>query len=91
MIIKIGKSYKTPVHRTISTLYCLGDTVFGFLTWSNTHSTHLLYQFTFVEAFPQQLFLNDTCVGSIRVSNLFLHKKHNHIINNWAPHKKSHI
>lgn len=50
---------------------------FNEVTHTHTNSTHLLYKFTFVEAFPQQLLLDDTCVSSIRVSNLFLHKKHN--------------
>jgi len=41
----------------------------------NMRATHLLYKFTFVESFPQQLFLDDTGISSIRVSDLFLYKK----------------
>jgi len=49
------------------------------------HVSHLLYKFTFVEAFPQQLFLNDTSVGSVWISNLFLNTEHKHNITiNWT-------
>ena len=37
--------------------------------YTNCHemalTAHLLYKFTFVEAFPQQLFLNDTSIGGV--------------------------
>jgi len=48
-------------------------------------TAHLLYKFTFVEAFPQQLFLNDTSIGGVWISNLFLHVEHKHI-SQWNEH-----
>ena len=59
------------------------------LCYEMAHIAHLLYKFTFIEAFPQQLFLNDTSIGSIRISNLFLHtehKQHHHQLGNTVQY-----